>query len=355
MPIARLSRENPAVREFILWNVEKHPDSIASITADVFHLSRVAVNGYLQRLIAADLLIAEGKTKARRYALKPIVNIAAEIPIAAKIDAEDAVWRFRILPHIVDLKKNVRDICQHGFTEMLNNAMDHSGSETAQITYTQSYTKVEILVRDHGIGIFQKIQKDFNLPDARTALLELSKGGLTSDASRHAGEGIFYTSRMFDEFQIISHSLFYSRERQADDEWLVEVQEHRYRNGTAVLMTISTAADWTPSEVFDKYRGDNVRFRKAHVPIKISAYPGEQLVSRSQAKRVLARFDNFSEVMLDFQGIDYIGQAFADEIFRVFQLDHPGIGVYAINAGPKVQSMIDYVRRGDDEGEPRLL
>jgi anti-sigma regulatory factor (Ser/Thr protein kinase) len=351
----RRSRQNPAVREFILWNVEKHPDSIAAVAADLFDLSRAAISGYLQRLVEAGLLTTEGNTKARRYALRTMVDITQKIPIAAKIDAEDAVWRFRVLPHIVDVKQNVKDLCHHGFTEMLNNAMDHSGSENALISYTQTYTKISMVVADGGIGIFQKIQQDFKLPDARTALLELSKGGLTSDASRHAGEGIFYTSRMFDEFQIMSHSLFYSRERQADDEWLVEVKEQQYRPGTAVLMAISTAADWTAGEVFEKYRGDNVRFRKAHVPIKISAYPGEQLVSRSQAKRVLARFDNFSEVMLDFQGVDYIGQPFADEIFRVFQLDHPGTGVYAINTGPEIRTMIEYVRRSENDGEPRLL
>ena len=35
------------------------------------------------------------------------------------------------------------------------------------------------------------------------------------------------------------------------------------------------------------------------------------LVSRSQAKRLCHRFDNFEEVELDFDGVEEIGQGFA--------------------------------------------
>jgi hypothetical protein len=47
-------------------------------------------------------------------------------------------------------------------------------------------------------------------------------------------------------------------------------------------------------------------------------YEGESLMSRSQARRLMNRFDRFSEVVLDFTGVNFIGQGFADEIFRVF-------------------------------------
>ena len=38
--------------------------------------------------------------------------------------------------------------------------------------------------------------------DKRQALFELSKGKFTTDPSRHSGEGVFFTSRMFDDFEI---------------------------------------------------------------------------------------------------------------------------------------------------------
>ena len=37
------------------------------------------------------------------------------------------------------------------------------------------------------------------------------------------------------------------------------------------------------------------------------------LVARSQAKRLLERFDRFEEVVLDFDGVRQVGQGFADE------------------------------------------
>src|SRR5271156_6270298 len=69
-------------------------------------------------------------------------------------------------------------------------------------------------------------------------------------------------------------------------------------------------------------------------------YGHDRLVSRSQARRVLARFDRFREVLLDFSGVEFIGQAFADEIFRVFATAHPEIKLIAIQANEPVDRMI---------------
>ena len=339
----RKSRESPEVREFILRNVGRHPDSISALAAKKFGLSRAAINGYTKRLIDDGLLRAQGKTRARTYELRPISTDSFKIGLSVGL-AEDQIWRFRILPLIKDVKVNIIEICQHGFTEILNNAIDHSGSTDCIISYYQTYSEIRIFIIDHGIGIFQRIQQDFNLEDHRSALLELSKGKITSDRSKHAGEGIFFTSRMFDSFIIRSSDLFYLRERSDDEEWLIESGDlPRQRKGTGVTMIISTDAGWTRNEIFKKYQSDTVGFRRTHVPIKLGKYPGEQLISRSQAKRVLARFDEFSEVLLDFNGVSDIGQAFADEIFRVFRRDHPGTEIMAINLSPDVKRMIDFV------------
>jgi hypothetical protein len=206
---------------------------------------------------------------------------------------------------------------------------------------------IDMSILDRGVGIFEKIQKDFKLPDPRSALLELSKGRLTSDTTRHSGEGIFFTSRMFDEFSIRSGYLYYSRLRKDDSDWLIETEDRPvYEIGTGIHMRISTDANWTMREVFDRYQNDGVGFRKTHVPVKLGKYPGELLVSRSQAKRVLARFDQFSEVLLDFHGVEQIGQAFADEIFRVFRNSHPQVQVLAIRANDQVERTIRAVQEG---------
>jgi hypothetical protein len=103
----------------------------------------------------------------------------------------------------------------------------------------------------------------------------------------------------------------------------------------------------------------NPGFTRTHVPIALGQYPGEQLVSRSQAKRILARVDRFSEVLLDFQGVQEIGPAFADEIFRVYQNTHPDMKIAAIRANERVMGMIEAARRRPaqepEEDQPRLL
>jgi hypothetical protein len=50
--------------------------------------------------------------------------------------------------------------------------------------------------------------------------------------------------------------------------------------------------------------------------------------------------EKFTEVTLDFQGVDSIGQGFADEIFRVFTRMHPGVRVGYANAPPAIDAMI---------------
>ncbi len=90
-------------------------------------------------------------------------------------------------------------------------------------------------VIDDGIGIFTKLQRDFNLANKNHAILELAKGKLTSDPTRHSGEGIFFTSRMFDEFAILSEdTAFFGHD---NDDWLLPDRQ-MVTKGTAVNMTI---------------------------------------------------------------------------------------------------------------------
>lgn len=338
----RIARAS-AVKDFILRNVREHPADIVALTMQRFGCSRPAALRHINKAEAEGFLVSRGRTFARRYELKPLVEQSFVLPIDF-LWGEDTVWRERLLPLFQNVKKNILEICQYGFTEMLNNVLDHARSPEVYISFRYDYAEICMVVADKGIGIFKKIQQDFNLDDPRTALLELSKGKLTSDRRRHSGEGIYFTSRAFDKFNIRSGNLFYSREKKDGDDWLIEVNDRPdERKGTTIKMWIGTDAEWTMRSVFDKYQGESLRFRKTHVPIMLAQYPGEQLISRSQAKRVLARFENFSEVFLDFSGVEQIGQAFADEIFRVFRLDHPEIEMSVSNTNEAVEKMIEFV------------
>ena len=85
-------------------------------------------------------------------------------------------------------------------------------------------------------------------------------------------------------------------------------------------------------------------FVRTRIPVKniYETYP----VSRSQAKRLCHRFEDFQEVELDFEGISEIGQGFAHEIFVVFQNEHPQTKLIALNTSEDVKRMIHHVTAG---------
>jgi hypothetical protein len=84
---------------------------------------------------------------------------------------------------------------------------------------------------------------------------------------------------------------------------------------------------------------DDFDFSKTVVPMRLAQYGDEQLVSRSQAKRLIARFDRFKKVILDFKGVQEIGQAFADELFRVYANEHRDVELIPDNMTDQVQRM----------------
>jgi len=237
---------------------------------------------------------------------------------------------------------NVLHVWQHGFTEMFNNVLDHSAGTSAYVVLKKTAIKTELAIYDNGVGIFKKIQNALNLLDERHAVLELAKGKLTTDPSKHSGEGIFFTSRMFDDFEIFSGSVYFSHKFGDRKDWIME--REKFSSGTSVWMELNNHTARTTKKVFDEFAGDEYGFDKTVVPVRMAQYGDDALVSRSQAKRLLARIDRFKVVLLDFKGVDTIGQAFADEIFRVFVQEHPEIEISDFNANPRVEEMISRVR-----------
>ncbi|EQD65519.1 regulatory protein, ArsR, partial [mine drainage metagenome] len=130
--------------------------------------------------------------------------------------AEDVVWTNDVSQTLGQQPDNVKNIWHHGFTEMFNNAIDHSEGKSIMVTLTKTAASANMMVSDDGVGIFRKIQSKLGLLDERHAILELSKGKLTTDPKNHSGEGIFFTSRMFDSFDIlVGRLILYAPARQA--------------------------------------------------------------------------------------------------------------------------------------------
>jgi biotin operon repressor/anti-sigma regulatory factor (Ser/Thr protein kinase) len=343
------------IRQFILDNVENHPRDLAAIATKTFDISRQAVNKHIQRLIEQGaLIVSGGKTKNRHYLLHTNTQWETIISLEDK-PAEDRIWRDEIELRLGNFPDNVRQIWRYGFTEMMNNAIDHSEGTQVAINIIKTATSTEIVLFDNGIGIFRKIQKALGLEDERHAVLELSKGKLTTDPARHTGEGIFFSSRMFDDFRILSGNVFFSHTHAEDEDWILENQ--KFQNGTGVFMKLKNNTARTVKKVFDEFTSDeDYGFTKTVVPVRLAQYGDETLISRSQAKRLLARVDRFKMVILDFDNVETIGQAFSDEVFRVFVKQHPNIEIVPIKTNKNVQQMIrraqSYSGEENEKSEP---
>lgn len=320
----------------VTTDVIAHPRDLTRQYADRLGVSRVAANKYIQRLEKEGWIARSGpsthpvfspgykRQTVHRYALKGL--------------EEHVAWEQDFNPYFT-LTPNVRSIATHGFTEMVNNAVDHSAGTSVVIWVSQDDSALQILVADDGIGIFAKITQALALPDVRQALFELAKGKLTTDPSKHTGEGIFFTSRMFDWFDITANGLVFNHVAGAPRDWLQEAP-HMFDNGTSVFLRIALNSKRTAAEVYSQFTNapEDYDFSKTVVPMKLARYGDEQLVSRSQAKRLIARFDRFRTVILDFSEVQEIGQAFADELFRVYANSHPNVELLP-------QSMTEQVER----------
>ena len=335
------------IRSFILDQVSRNPRDVARITAEHFGITRQAVNRHLSELLKGGVLEAEGQTRNRSYKIKPVAEECFVFKITPDL-AEDRVWRECFGPLVSSLQKNVVEICHYGFTEMFNNVLDHSNGKqvTTKIAVTPPWVKM--FVTDNGVGIFEKIKNELGFEDERHTVLELTKGKLTTGPEHHTGEGIFFTTRMFDRFSILSGHLFFDH-HELDNDWFMEPAEEF--KGTRVEMLISAKATRTTTAVFDRYTSgpNDFAFTKTHVAVNLLRYGKESLLSRSQAKRLLARLERFEEVRLDFKGVEMIGQAFADEIFRVFQKQNPRIKLAPVNTNDQVDRMIQRVLKTTEQ------
>jgi len=327
------------IRSFVLRAIGDHPKDIIRLTTEQFGISRQYVARILRRLVTEGLVTATGRTRDRTYGLRPLVEKVLSYELKPDL-AEDQVWREGVVPLLPELPRNVYDICQYGFTEILNNAIHHSGGTRVECAVHVTAISIGLWVIDDGVGIFKKVKNEAGLEDERHAILELSKGKLTTDPQHHTGEGIFFTSRIFDRFAIRSGELSLHHQEPGGD-WLIDVPGDA-PPGTAIKMEVSRDSTRTIKEVFELYASseDDFSFCKTRVPVQLLRYGEENLISRSQARRLLARFDRFREILLDFAGVNMIGQAFADEIFRVFCSEYPQIRLYYINTNEDVVRMI---------------
>lgn len=323
-------------RRTMLATIAQNGSNVAARLAEQYGVSRQSASAWLAKLKGEGVITSAGVGRGVRYHLAMLAQV--QRVYARDGLHEDRVWSEFIAPVVRDLPANVRDVWHYTVTEMVNNAIDHSGSERVTVELLRDALNTTVYVADEGEGIFLKIQRALNLYDPREAILELAKGKLTTDPANHTGEGIFFSSKVMDAFDIRSGNLHFMH-----DEWGADVLLERSADapGTLVLMRLSNNSERTLKEVFDHFAApEEYTFAKTIVPVRLAQHEGEKLVSRSQAKRLTMRFERFQTVVLDFSGVEEIGQAFADEVFRVFQQAHPATSLVPINMASAVENMV---------------
>lgn len=306
-------------------------------------ISAQTVYKHLHDLTDAGMV---SKKKSGRRNLYTLVDHQSDFRFLIDGLKEDIVWNRDVRPLLEDMPQIAKKNCGHAFTEMLNNAIEHSGGTEVLVRVRNNGYRAEILIADDGIGIFTKISEALNLSEKRFAILELAKGKFTTDPQSHTGEGIFFSSKAVDTFAIVSDQLIFLGPSSVLPPYLDKSSSSG--RGTLVVFDILFSHSEPLSDVFDRYTKapDDYGFSKTIVPVRLLEYGDDtpMVVSRSQARRLMTRFERFERIVLDFSGIDEIGQGFADELFRVFPQNHPGTILQEINCSDEVRRMIEHAR-----------
>ena len=153
---------------------------------------------------------------------------------------------------------------------------------------------------------------------------------------------------MVNAFVIASGHLIWTVDNRREDEAVGWIQDERH--GTRVRCEIDANTEVTLNEVFDSI-SDPEKPGVNRTTIRVSLFQdGGGFISRTEAKRIGARLESYGTVELDFEGIESVGQGFVDELFRVWQADHPQTRLVPVRANPSIISMIgmsdpDAIRR----------
>ncbi|MFH1664633.1 MAG: DUF4325 domain-containing protein [Candidatus Omnitrophota bacterium] len=343
---------NLDVKEFILRMLDKKKSIKAADVARLCGFSKAYVNRSLQELREEGKIALFGKANRAHYIrvkdqsavdrarsdIKTIHRVLKNAGLSEDIVLDEIKKSTGIFP---ELPANISSILGYGFTEMLNNAIEHSGARRVEIKMARDDESVRFDVADAGVGIFNNIIQKKHLKDEMEAIQEILKGKQTTMPAGHSGEGIFFTSRAADILTIKSSGKKIVFDNLIKD---VFIRNVRTVTGTKVTFVINTSSDRTLKDIFDKYADDSFAFNKTEVKVKLFK-GGTEYISRSQGRRIVSGLDKFKTIVLDFDGIETVGQGFADEVFRVWQANNPGIGVTYKNANDNVKFMIERAKK----------
>lgn len=332
-----------SVTPWITALAQAHPRDLSRALAERAGIGLARARTLLRQLTELGWLVREGTPQRPVY--RP--GMLREVVQRYALDGltEDRPWRLDFAPHF-QLPAPVAELVQHAFTELLNNAIDHSEGTQVTVSLRQTPTQVQLLVADNGRGLFDKIREGFSIDDPADAVLELSKGRLTSAPDRHTGRGLFYIARLADVLDLQANAVTFQH-REWDARRWVRGRPARHP-GSAIYLAILLDTTRTLDQVLRSASldGQGYGLEQTSLPLRLITGPEVALESRSQARRVAARLERFRRAELDFSGIDRIGHGFADELFRVYARSHAEVQLDVRNAAEPVRRMIEMAQAG---------
>jgi anti-sigma regulatory factor (Ser/Thr protein kinase) len=318
-----------------------HPHDLVKHVAESSGVSRCTALKAVKRLTQLGWLRSEGTPRRPHFSPGLLRQVVKRYALAGL--QEDLPWSRDYAPFFA-LPTQVQRMTQHAFGELLNNAIDHSGGTSVTVSLRQTPSHVQLLVSDDGCGVFDQLSRSFALNDPALAMLELSKGKLTSQPTRHAGRGLFFTSRLADVFDLHANETAFQHRLWDGKGW--HPGRALKHTGTSVYAAIALDTPRTLESVLHAHslNGAGVGFERTVVPLRLIASPLAGLDSRAQARRVAARLNAFRRAEVDFEGVPSIGHSFADELFRVMLPEFGELDLVPLNMTPAVAAMVDSVR-----------
>lgn len=298
-------------------------------------VSRMTAYRRLRELVDRKLVVSKGRGPSASYELA-----SARLRLATEgLDEHEVATRLDpALRALFPLSAPDAAAINFGLTEMVNNAIDHSGGRHVVVEARRRGPWLELEITDDGAGVFATLRTKLGLESDRDALVQLEKGKVTTMPAGHSGEGIFFTSKIAHRFRLESGALAWVVDNERDDRGIELVKPAR--RGTRVLLAFKPGEIEPYEQVFARFtRGAEHRFAKTRVTVRL-VDSGEALISRSEAKRIVAGLEKFEQVTLDFSGVSHVGQGFVDEVFRVFGAAHPTIEIEPIHMDAAVAFMV---------------
>lgn len=308
-------------------------------------ISRQYVSALISQMVRAGLLLKGGSTASAFYVLPSNESLIVEtIKLRFErnqIKEHEVFNKLRDRYNLVrGVSENIQSILFYAFTEMLNNAIEHSQSENIEIEIRKEKSNLTFIVNDFGIGVFRNVMRQRGLKSEIEAMQDLMKGKTTTRPHSHTGEGIFFTSKIADIFLLESFEYSLRVDNLIKDVFFEELKPSK--KGTKVVFTISNNSKKYLDDVFNRFvvNPGDPGFNKTEIFIRLFTQ-GTIYISRSQARRIMAGLDKYESIVLDYEKVSTVGQAFADEIYRVFKANHPNIKIESRNMIEPVKFMVE--------------